>query len=142
MAAENAGDRWYPERLFPILVKKHDLLGRFERDELTPTHMAALVDMLRCKPAEIKQSLVEAKQRRAFAAVMKRLKEQNDASGITAKVLAYVRGKCSGKSTMKHMQSLLKTEHGVPDRDTQKLRQAQLVKMVSLTALALLSNRT
>ena len=123
-------------------MKKHDLLGRFERDELTPTHMAALVDMLRCKPAEIKQSLVEAKQRRAFAAVMKRLKEQNDASGITAKVLAYVRGKCNGRATMKHMQSVLKTEHNVPDRDMQKLRQAQLVKMVSLTALALLSNRT
>ena len=55
--------------------------------------------------------------------------------GITAKVLAYVRGKCNGRSTMKHMQSVLKTEHNVPDRDMQKLRQAQLVKMVSLTAL-------
>ena len=73
---------------------------------------------------------------------MKRLKQQNDASGITAKVLTYVRGKCNGKATMKHMCALLKTEHGVPDRDMQKLRQAQLVKMVSLTALALLSNRT
>ena len=48
----------------------------------------------------------------------------------------------NGKATMKHMQSVLKTEHNVPDRDMQKLRQAQLVKMVSLTALALLSNRT
>ena len=137
MSSQNDGDLWYPERLFPIVLKDFDLLGKFKRKALTPQDMSALVDMLRCTPDEITQSLVGAQQREAFALVMKQLKESNDRSGITVAVLDYVRGECSGKCTMKHMQHVLKTMHGVTDHAMQNLRRPQLIKMVSCATAVL-----
>ena len=70
---------------------------------------------------------------------MKQLKESNDRSGITAAALDYVRGECSGKCTMKHMQHVLKTMHGVTDHAMQNLRRPQLIKMVSCATAVFLA---